>query len=283
MKIINAKKKLILLLLLFSFTVIMSCGNESDVVTLESGLKYFEDSLGTGREAKLNDLVTIHFSGWMIKDSTTDLFSDWSGDQQKAMYSLGNSKERNQTVKFVLGTNSFIKGSDEGIIGMKSGGKRTIIIPSDIAYGEKGFEFIPPNTDLKVVIELLEVKDMIVAEMWKVNPLSVKATSSGLKYAVVKEGEGNFADSGSVVTVHYTGYLENGTKFDSSVERDEPFSFMLGMGQVIPGWEEGLKLMKKGTKARLILPPNLAYGEVELEKIPANSTLIFDVEMLDIQ
>ncbi len=71
--------------------------------------------------------------------------------------------------------------------------------------------------------------------------------------------------------------------FDSSVERDEPFSFVLGMQQVMKGWDEGLRLMKQGSKVRFVIPPELAYGRIELEKIPANSTLIFDVEMLDIQ
>jgi FKBP-type peptidyl-prolyl cis-trans isomerase len=83
--------------------------------------------------------------------------------------------------------------------------------------------------------------------------------------------------------VHYSGFLADGTKFDSSVERDEPFSFLLGMGQVIPGWEEGLKLMNKGSKARLIIPPELGYGGLSVGTIPQNSTLIFDVEMVDVQ
>ncbi len=78
-------------------------------------------------------------------------------------------------------------------------------------------------------------------------------------------------------------FLLDGTKFDSSVERDDPFSFLLGMGQVIPGWEEGLKLMKKGGKARLVIPPELGYGGLAVGTIPPNSTLIFDVELVDMQ
>jgi peptidylprolyl isomerase len=199
------------------------------------------------------------------------------------MNSIGNSKMRNQPVKFVLGTGSFIKGSDEGLVGMKVGSRRTLIIPSELAYGEQGIGPIPPNTDIKLVVEVLDTRERIIVEMWDVDSTLFNTTTSGLRYAVLREGEGGFADSGKVVTVHYSGYLEDGTKFDSSVERDEPFSFLLGMGQVIPGWDEGIKLMKKGSKVRLLIPPNLAYGEVELEKIPANSTLIFDIELLDIQ
>jgi len=262
--------------------LLISCGDKQEVITLESGLQYLDDSLGTGREAKTDDLVTIHFAGWSIND-TSNLFGDWLSDPQRSVFLIGNSKMRNQPVKFILGTNSFIKGSDEGISGMKAGGQRTIIIPSQLAYGEKGIGPVPPNTNLKLVVELLEVKDKIVAEMWKADSTLFKTTTSGLKYVFIKEGEGGVADSGRVVTVHYSGYLENGTKFDSSVERDEPFSFILGVGQVIPGWDEGIKLMKKGSKAKLIIPPSLGYGELDLDKIPPNSTLIFDVELLDVQ
>jgi peptidylprolyl isomerase len=274
-------KKIFVVLIIFT-AMIMSCGDKSKVVNLESGLFYLDDSLGTGKVVKPSDLVTIHFEGWTVMD-TSNLFGNWSADQQRSVNSIGNSKMRNQPVKFVLGTGSFIKGSDEGIIGMKVGGRRTIIIPSELAYGEQGIGPIPPNTNLKLVVEVLDTREKINVEMWDVEPASFKTTSSGLKYAVINDGAGNFADSGNVVTVHYSGYLEDGTKFDSSVERDEPFSFLLGMGQVIPGWDEGIKLMKKGSKVRLLVPPHLAYGAMELEKIPANSTLLFDIELLDVQ
>jgi len=275
--------------LLFAAVVIVSavlfgCNKSPEVITLESGLKYMDDSLGTGREAKNGDLVSIHFKGWMIpKDSSIDLFTNWSVDSSKKMLSLGDSKVRNQPIKFVLNSNSFIKGSDEGIVGMKTGGVRTLIIPSNLAYGEAGIGFIPPNTDLKVIVELLEVKDKVVAEMWEVDSTLFKTTVSGLKYAIVSSGDGPSVEAGKVLTVQYSGYLQDGTLFDSSVERDEPIQFVVGQGQVIPGWDEGMLLLKKGDKARFIVPPQLGYGDMELEKIPANSTLIFDVEIVDIK
>jgi len=172
---------------------------------------------------------------------------------------------------------------DEGIVGMKIGGTRTIIIPSNLAYGEDGIGPIPPNSDLKLVVELLDVKERIVIEMWDVDSTKLKSTESGLQYSILADGEGETADSGNVVTVHYSGFLVDGTKFDSSVERDDPFSFLLGVGQVIPGWEEGLKLMKKGSKARLVIPPELGYGGLSVGTIPPNSTLFFDVELVDMQ
>ncbi len=275
-------KKIFLAMILATSFLIVSCSNEPDIVTLDSGLKYLDDSLGTGREARNNDLITLHFKGWIIED-TSNLFGDWSADQLNSSNIIGDSKIKNQPVKFILGTSSFIKGSDAGIVGMKVGGRRTIIIPSKLAYGETGIGPIPPNSDLKLVAELIEVKDKIEVNMWDVDPLMFDSTESGLKYAIVKGGKGEPVEIGNLVTLHYSGYLEDSTRFDSSVERDEPFSFIIGMGQVIPGWDEGIQLMKKGGKARLVIPPDLAYGELDLEKIPANSTLIFDMEILDVQ
>ena len=277
-------QKLLLVFFIIITTVLISCSKEPEVITLKSGLQYLDDSLGTGREAKADNLVSIHFKGWMVpKDTASELFSDWTTDQSKGMLSLGDSKMRNQPVKFILNSGSFIKGTDEGIVGMKTGGIRTIIIPSKLAYGEAGIGFIPPNTDLKVVVELLEVKDKVVAEMWKVDSTLFKSTPSGLKYAIVSQGNGPAIELNKTVTIHYSGYLLNGTIFDSSVERDEPIMFVVGQGQVMPGWDEGMQLLKKGDKARFIIPPQLGYGEMQLEKIPANSTLIFDTEVIDVK
>ena len=108
-------------------------------------------------------------------------------------------------------------------------------------------------------------------------------TASGLKYIVVKKGNGKKAENGKMAEVHYTGWLLDGKKFDSSRDRNEPFEFLLGAKQVISGWDEGVALMKIGDKFKLILPPELAYGERGAgEIIPPNSTLIFDVELLGV-
>jgi FKBP-type peptidyl-prolyl cis-trans isomerase len=96
-------------------------------------------------------------------------------------------------------------------------------------------------------------------------------------------GKGAEAVNGKAVTVHYTGTLKDGTKFDSSVDRKEPFTFTLGAGQVIKGWEQGIVGMKVGGKRKLTIPPELAYGANAVGAIPANSTLIFDVELLEVK
>jgi tetratricopeptide (TPR) repeat protein len=108
-------------------------------------------------------------------------------------------------------------------------------------------------------------------------------TKSGLKYLVLSKGTGPHAELNKNVEVHYTGYLLDGKVFDSSVERGDPIEFILGTGQVIPGWDEAIAFMNVGDKLRLIIPSNLAYGEKGAGKvIPPNSTLIFDVELMGI-
>jgi hypothetical protein len=106
-------------------------------------------------------------------------------------------------------------------------------------------------------------------------------TPSGLRYVDLVEGTGASPKPGQQVTVHYTGTLENGTKFDSSVDRNEPFVFPIGMGRVIKGWDEGVMTMKIGGKRKLIIPPDLGYGSRGAGGvIPPNATLIFEVELL---
>ncbi|RLC32501.1 hypothetical protein DRH13_01655 [Candidatus Woesebacteria bacterium] len=97
-------------------------------------------------------------------------------------------------------------------------------------------------------------------------------------------GEGKEATTGAKITVNYTGTLTDGTKFDSSLDRDEPFTFVFGVGQVIPGWDEGLVGMKVGGKRNLTIPSDMAYGEAGAgDVIPPNATLIFEVELLEVE
>ena len=109
-------------------------------------------------------------------------------------------------------------------------------------------------------------------------------TESGLGYIMVKEGSGVQAEKGKTVSVHYTGKLTDGTKFDSSLDRNQPIEFVLGEGRVIKGWDEGISYLKVGGKATFIIPSNLAYGERGAGGvIPPNATLIFDVELVDVK
>ncbi|SCZ51580.1 FKBP-type peptidyl-prolyl cis-trans isomerase [Thiohalomonas denitrificans] len=113
--------------------------------------------------------------------------------------------------------------------------------------------------------------------------MAARITDSGLKIEDLKEGTGETAEAGQQVTVHYTGWLESGDKFDSSKDRDDPLVFKLGSGQVIRGWDEGVAGMKVGGVRKLTLPPQLGYGSRGAGGvIPPNATLVFDVELLGV-
>jgi FKBP-type peptidyl-prolyl cis-trans isomerase len=115
-------------------------------------------------------------------------------------------------------------------------------------------------------------------------PSQSAASSSGqLQVDDEKVGNGAEAKTGDTVSVNYIGTLENGTKFDSSYDRNQPFSFTLGTGQVIKGWDQGIVGMKVGGKRKLTIPPDLAYGNQSVGNIPPNSTLVFEVELLEVK
>ncbi len=118
----------------------------------------------------------------------------------------------------------------------------------------------------------------------QVSDSAYTTTPDGLKYADLQPGSGAAAEAGKTVTVNYTGWLTDGTKFDSSFDHGQPFSFPLGAGQVIKGWDEGVAGMKVGGKRQLVIPPELGYGAQGAgSAIPPNATLVFDVELLDVK
>jgi cyclophilin family peptidyl-prolyl cis-trans isomerase len=129
----------------------------------------------------------------------------------------------------------------------------------------------------KEISEIMQKNKQMIEEVSK----GYLETDSGLRYTVLSKGNGDSPNKGELVKVHYKGQLLDETVFDSSYKRNEPIEFKVGIGQVIPGWDEGIMLLKKGDKARFVIPSNLAYGESGAGGvIPPNSTLIFEVELL---
>jgi FKBP-type peptidyl-prolyl cis-trans isomerase len=117
-----------------------------------------------------------------------------------------------------------------------------------------------------------------------VDTTAMTKTPSGLRYQDIATGEGKTATAGRSVSVHYTGWLPNGEKFDSSVDRNQPFEFSLGAGQVIAGWDEGVAGMKVGGKRKLVIPADLGYGTAGAPPdIPPGATLVFEVELLEVR
>ncbi|WKB81571.1 peptidylprolyl isomerase [Cellulophaga lytica] len=130
---------------------------------------------------------------------------------------------------------------------------------------------------------LAEEKAQAEAQMEKL-AAGFDATESGLRYKIIQKGNGAKAESGKTVSVHYEGSLVSGQVFDSSYKRNQPIDFQLGVGQVIPGWDEGIALLQIGDKARFVIPSHLAYGSAGAGGvIPPNATLIFDVELMDVK
>ena len=232
-------------------------------ITTPAGLKYIDEVVGTGKTPKTGDKVKVHYTG-TLEDGTQ----------------FDSSLDRNQPFEFPLGVGRVIKGWDQGIASMKVGGKRKLIIPPELAYGARAVGSIPANSILFFDVELIEVIEKFVDTDFSL-PGREEVTKSGLRMIIHKRGNGEIPLPGQTVKVHYTGLLENGSKFDSSHDRGQPFSFPLGQGRVIKGWDEALALMSKGEKRTLIIPPDIAYGSRGKGKIPPNSILIFEIELID--
>jgi peptidylprolyl isomerase len=232
-----------------------------------SGLQYYDINKGDGAEATKNSTVSNNFTIWVKTENG---------------YNYIDQSTAGSPLSFVLGRGDTVfPGWEEGVEGMQVGGKRLLVIPPDLALGAQGNGVIPADSTLVMEIELTDLKEPRVAT--KVDEKDFTTTTSGLKYYDLTTGTGESPKTGQTVVVDYTGWLTDGTQFDSSIDRGEPISFVLGEGNVIPGWDEALATMKVGGKRQLVIPPELGYGDQGSGTIPPGATLIFEVELKEIK
>lgn len=237
-----------------------------EIVETESGLQYQDLVLGDGAVAEVGSTVSIHYTGWLIDGTEFD-----------------SSIEGGVPISFALGTGYVIPGWDEGLLGMKVGGKRLLVIPSTLAYGETGAGggLIPPDATIVFEVELVALPS---ADDFIVPDIEVVTTDSGLIYQDLVIGEGEVAKVGDAVVMHFKGYLIDGLVFASSVaQQDEPLSFIIGADMMIAGWNEGAVGMRIGGTRLLIIPSDLGFGPQGAGGvIPPNAMVILEVELIGI-
>ncbi len=241
---------------------------EGKTVTTDSGLQYVVTEHGDGNSPQPGDMVEVHYTGRFTDGNVFD-----------------SSYDREKPLRFKAGSGQVIPGWDEAIMLLKVGDTAKLIIPPELAYGEAGVgEDIPPNSTLYFEVELLDARPADNSPPTVVAETDYIVTDSGLKYYDIKVGDGDSPRRGEMPLVHYVGWLEDGTKIDSSRDRGTPLHFTLGTEQVILGWEEGILTMNVGSKRQLVIPPELAFGEEGAGNglIPPNATLIYEVELIAI-
>jgi len=209
-------------------------------------------TVGKGRLVEKGDLVTVLYKGW-LKDGGK----------------VFDENLKKEPFVFKAGAGQVIPGWDQGVVGMHVGGKRNLIIPAKLAYGDQGAGGdIPPKATIVFDVEVLRVDK--------------PADKPALEIKEVKAGTGAAAKAGDNVEMHYTGMFLNGHKFDSSKDRNKTFSFQLGAKRVIDGFEKTVTGMKVGGTRTVTIPYQMAYGESGKGPIPPYSTLVFEIELISI-
>lgn len=233
----------------------------------KKGLKYVVVTEGSGPYAKFGDNAYVHYIA-LLPDGTI----------------FDSSRKKSDPVRITVGIGQVFEGWDMGLLLMQKGTKIRLMVPPKLAYGKKGYKtMVPPNSPVFLDLELIDLVEPEPVSKWDISSKPVIETASGLKYIVFEEGTGELIKPENIVTVHYSGYFLNGQLFDSSVKRFEPIRFPVGIGSVIEGWDEGLQLMRKGSKFQLIVPSHLGYGSKGAPpQIEPDTDLIFDIEVIDV-
>ncbi len=274
-------------------SVLFIACDKNKVTVTDSGLKYqMHDHNEKGKKAKLGDILTMHLLLKVTNPKDSVMNDTYKGGTP---------------LKVVLQPSAFKGSFEEGLAMLAEGDSATFFVSADSLFG-KAMQplpaFVGKGSDLKFTVKLLKVQNKdefmkamethkadqvktdakLIADYLAKNKITnAQTTASGLTYIIKKAGSGPLPQKGNVVSVTYTGKLMNGTIFDSTDKNGgQPFQFPVGQGQVVPGWDEGLLLLSKGTVATLILPSGLAYGtQSPAATIPEDAILVFDIEMKD--
>lgn len=231
-----------------------------DFVTTDSGLKYHDLKLGRGNAVTEGGWVRFRYQAW-------DQDGHW----------WRGTLEGDQPVRSAVPNPRFVKGWSEGVLGMKRGGKRLMIIPPKLAFGNRPVTGLEPGATLVMEVELVD----ILINMTPTDVTKLVTTPSGLKYQDITRGTGATPAADSVVTFHYNAWLNDLTLIDSSLLRGLPKTCYLK--DQIKGLAEGVGSMKVGGVRKLIIPPELGYGSAQHPPVPPNSTLIYEVQLLKVR
>ena len=282
---------------LFAASVMSACSDNSPYPgykKTESGMYYRYFTQNEGRTANVGDVVEVNLSYFLMKadgDSliyTTTTLPEAAFDMVREPTFPGDLYEgfammhKGDSMSMIMSADSvFLRQFRVPIL-------PAFVTPGDMIrwevkmndlMTEEEFNAVQEAKEAAAFVEAQQVLDAFLAE----NGIEAEPTESGLIYICTQPGKGPQPQVGQNVKVHYSGKLLDGTGFDSSYERNEPISFPLGMGHVIPGWDEGIALMHKGEKGVLYIPAKLAYGGRNAGPIPPYSNLIFEVELVDIE
>lgn len=214
--------------------------------------------LGTGDVAAVGTRVTINYVAWLFEDGQSE--------------NKGTQVDNGDGLTFVVGGSQTIGGFDEGVLGMRAGGVRQLVIPPNLGFGATAAGLIPADSPLVADVTLVAVEQLVTDSA----PFSIED---------LVIGDGAEATTGDLVEVAFGGWLydesqpnNKGALFDTS----NSFSFTLGAGQVIEGWEQGVLGMLENGERRLVVPPELGFGAARRGIIPANATLVFDITMFTV-
>ncbi len=216
--------------------------------------------IGTGEQAIPGDIVRIRYVAWLWEEDAPD--------------NKGQQVDSGE-LEFVLGVDPVLPAFEDGLGSMRVGGQRRMQVPPEYALGSEGQGNIPANATLVIEVELLDVQLYVT-------------DSAPFQVIDLREGDGETALNGYVVTVVYAGWLYDASRPDGKGRQfevnNDGFSFSLGLGQVIDGWDQGVEGMRENGERRLIIPPELAYGETgSRPRIPPNATLLFDITLTGVR